>query len=293
VAILPARPKVLFRPPGITRPHLLIPSPTPSWAPSANLVSRSTNSAANPAGKRKQTNNADPDNLTSHDPASEATWADKYRDSNDRHDSYGQTQNWHFVDLEISDPDIKAACFGRLALPPDTLASDGPSKACIVDKINQFAAELKNPKADFEERLFALKVLLHFVGDLHQPLHAADNNDRGGNGVKVWSGSKTRPLRGMWDTELVRALARKPVVLAQVLLMQIMPGQAASWRAGAPKEWAWEVFAMAQQDAYGDPPQSGTQQLDRGYVARAKADVALHLSRAGVRLAHLLNQALK
>jgi hypothetical protein len=93
----------------------------------------------------------------------------------------------------------------------------------------------------------------------------------------------------------VRALARKPGVLVQVLLMQITPAQAASWRAGTPEDWAWEAFATAQEHVYGDPPLSGgeAQQLDPAYGEQAKADVALQLSRAGVRLAHLLNQALK
>ena len=84
---------------------------------------------------------ADPDGLTAHDLASKTTWADKYRDSNSRRDHYEQTQNWHFVDLEINE---KVACFGRAPLPPCTPASNGPAKACIVDKINQFLAELKN-----------------------------------------------------------------------------------------------------------------------------------------------------
>jgi S1/P1 Nuclease len=238
---------------------------------------------------------ADPDSLTPHDLASEATWADKYRDSNNRRDHYEQTQDWHFVDLEINDPDIKVACFGRAALVAGAVASNGPPKACIVDKIDQFLAELRNPKTDFEERLSALKFLLHFVGDLHQPLHAADNHDRGGNGVKVWSGSKALSLHHLWDVEFVRALAGKPGVLAQGLLMQITPAQAATWRAGAAEDWAWEAFAIAQEDVYGDPPLSGgeVQQLDGAYVKKAKADVALQLSRAGVRLAYLLNQALK
>jgi S1/P1 Nuclease len=164
-----------------------------------------------------------------------------------------------------------------------------------VDKINQFAAEPKNPKTDLEERLFAIKFLLHFVGDLHQPLHSADNHDRGGNEVKVSSGSKPLSLHHLWDIEFVHVLARRPAILAQVLLKQITPAQLASWKAGTPEEWAWEAFAIAQEDAYGDPPLSAgqTQQLDSTYVQRAKADVALQLSRAGVRLAHLLSQALK
>jgi S1/P1 Nuclease len=216
-----------------------------------------------PAVKKKITAMlaADPDSLTPHDFASAATWADKCRDSNNRRDHYAQTQNWHFIDLEINDPDIKAACFGRAPLPAGTLASNGPAKAYIVDKINHFAAELKDPKTGFEERLFALKFLLHFVGDLHQPLHTADNNHRGGNRVKVHVGSKDVSLHGVWDAQLVWANAKKPADLARDLLMQITTAQAASWRAGTPEEWAWEAFAMAQEDAYGDPPLLGTQQL--------------------------------
>jgi S1/P1 Nuclease len=64
-----------------------------------------------PAVKAKVTAmlDADPDDLTPHDLASEATWADKYRDSSNRRDHYAQTQNWHFIDLEIDNPDIKTA----------------------------------------------------------------------------------------------------------------------------------------------------------------------------------------
>jgi len=55
---------------------------------------------------------ADPDNLTPHDLPNEATWADKYRDSNHRKDHYDQTRNWHFVDLEITNPDSALADAG-------------------------------------------------------------------------------------------------------------------------------------------------------------------------------------
>jgi hypothetical protein len=117
---------------------------------------------------------ADPDNLTPHDLPGEATWADKFRDMNSRRDHYEQTQNWHFVDLEINDPDMAVARFGRPALPAGTPASNRPSKACVVDKISQFTGELRDPETEFEERLVALKFLLHLVG-LHQPSHTADN----------------------------------------------------------------------------------------------------------------------
>ena len=88
---------------------------------------------------------ADADPLTKHDLADEATWADKYRDMNNRQDHYQQTQNWHFVDIELDHPDLTAACFGRPPLPAATVASNGPAQACVVDKIKQFETEPRAP----------------------------------------------------------------------------------------------------------------------------------------------------
>ena len=126
---------------------------------------------------------ADADTLTAHDIISEATWADRYRDS-DRNGSrqhYEQTWRWHFVNIELADPKLVRACYGHPPLPAGTVASNGPAQACVVDKVEQFAAELADPRTDPEERLVALKFVLHLVGDLHQPLHAADDHDADGN----------------------------------------------------------------------------------------------------------------
>jgi hypothetical protein len=116
---------------------------------------------------------ADTDPLTAHDIASAATWADKVRDANTG-GSRTKTRQWHFVDIEINAPDLDQACFGHPALPAGTLASDGPADDCVIDKIQSFAAELANPATDLEEQIVALKFVLHFVGDMHQPLHASD-----------------------------------------------------------------------------------------------------------------------
>ena len=243
---------------------------------------------------------ADTDNnLTAHDFASEATWADKYRDSNNRRDHYEQTQQWHFVDMEILNADIGKACFGRFPLPAGTLASNGPPMACVVDKAKQFTDELGAPGTDPKERLFALKFLLHFAGDMHQPLHSSDNNDRGGNSVKVSADGiphKSKDeLHGYWDTQFVDAIGGKsPPALAAKSVKQITPDQEMSWSAGSFDEWAMEAFMLSVSDAYGSPPLSKdkAQHLDAAYVARAEKDVAQQLSKAGVRLASVLNKAL-
>jgi hypothetical protein len=82
-----------------------------------------------------------------HDIASEATWADRYRDS-DRNGSrqhYEQTWRWHFVNVELDDPNLDVACFGHPPLRAGTLASNGAARACVVDKIEQFAADSPTP----------------------------------------------------------------------------------------------------------------------------------------------------
>jgi hypothetical protein len=132
---------------------------------------------------------------------------------------------------------------------------------------------------------------------LHQPLHAADNGDAGGNAIKVtvegFDHKARDNLHGFWDVQFVEALGRPPAALAKALLAQITPEQAAEWRQGAIDDWAFEAFDIAYSDGYGEPPLSrdAPQSLDAAYVERAKRDVALQLSRAGVRLAAVLNRA--
>jgi hypothetical protein len=70
---------------------------------------------------------------------------------------------------ELADPNLALACFGYPPLPPAVSASKGPPEACVVDKIDQFAAELGDPATGASEQLLALKFLLHVIGDLHQP----------------------------------------------------------------------------------------------------------------------------
>ena len=130
---------------------------------------------------------ADTDDLTAHDIASEATWADKFGRW-----SHRNTAAWHFVDIELSNPSLDQACFGHPAVPSGQPASAGPAEDCVVDKVQEFADELGNSATSPEEQIVALKFLIHFVGDMHQPLHAADNNDRGGNQKKV-SASASMP----------------------------------------------------------------------------------------------------
>jgi hypothetical protein len=240
----------------------------------------------------------DATDLTAKDIAHEATWADKYRDS-DRDAAkvrYLQTRNWHFVDLELAGVDVNRACFGRPPLPPGTAASNGPADDCVIDKIDEFRAELKDPGTGEPERRLALQFLLHFVGDIHQPLHAADNHDQGGNRDTVSApGIATNNLHHDWDTEFVARLGANENEIAQRLIANIKDSERARWSAGTPEDWALETFAVAKSHAYGLlPPLKSPYhyEITAAYVADATSVTAEQLSKAGVRLAFVLNQAL-
>ena len=95
---------------------------------------------------------ADTDSLTAHDIAAEATWADKLCESGGN-GVRQMTRQWHYIDIEIIAPDLDRACFDHPSVPPGTPASKSPARDCIVDKIQEFPAEVSSPATDPEDRL--------------------------------------------------------------------------------------------------------------------------------------------
>ncbi len=242
---------------------------------------------------------ADTDTLTAHDIADEANWADKFRDSDagTTKIQYRQTRQWHRIDLEIDHPDLDAACFHLHGKPFTTPASEGPADDCIVDKIEAFTEELSSKATPPSERLLALKFLLHFVGDLHQPLHASDNHDQGGSKVQVTaSGSEPGTLHHYWNEDFLDYLGDDPKAIADDLADGIRQSKTFDkMAAGTPVDWAWESYGLARDHAYGKlPPKKpdGSYDLPPDYVTDAIETVRLQLAHAGVRLAVTLNRAL-
>jgi len=226
----------------------------------------------------------DKDGSTGSDFASRATWADEYREK------HKETASWHFVNLELKNPSIDAACRGN--------------RSCIIRQLDRFAAELGDPATPKKERLLAFKMVLHLAGDIHQPLHAADSHDAGGNCEKVstpgavfgsWWTTQTT-LHSFWDTAMVVAIGTNPNKVAMQLRRQITPAQARAWSRGTPTQWALESYGVAKNIAYrfNGPPdcQGGVTPLSPAYIAASKGAVAIQLEKAGVRLAGLLNGTL-
>ena len=235
---------------------------------------------------------SDDDSVTPLDFAGRATWADKYRNT------HRETAAWHFVDIEIDQPNLEDACFGFPALPAGQLASAGPAQDCVVNKIDEFAVELKSPSTPPAERLLALKFLIHFIGDLHQPLHAADHHDRGGNCIGLFppQGAQTN-LHAYWDVSVVEALGHFAAQIAEQLDARLTADEIKDWSQGTPRSWAMDTFEVGRRDVYALPStptceSGGAVSLSPAYLRQAEKDAATQLLKAAVRLAALLNGVL-
>lgn len=254
----------------------------------------------------------DKDNrLTKNDIASEATWADVLRDKSP--EARLGTSGWHVVRFNPDTPDLAAACFGRKPLPSGYPASRGPQDNCVVDKLLQFQAELKNPETSQFQRLAALQFMLNLTGDVNDPLNAIDRGDQGGYCTAVQVGSKP-PVRlsTYWEATLVRQVAGGNAAQAATRVFAAIPPDARSWSEGSPETWARESFEIARSVTYGfgsEPPAQYEFPAKKGqtapcrsvalyrvgpeYETRALAAMKTQLAKSGVRLARLLRDGFK
>lgn len=181
-----------------------------------------------------------------------STWADDYRTL------HKETAQWHYwnIPLEQTRASVGQYC------------DDG----CVVSAIFEQTKNLKDTTKSQEERLHALLFLIHFVGDIHQPLHAEDNLDRGGNCVPIdFLEKHSQPrsqdnhptanyspnLHGIWDTDLVEYVGQiktrnKDSVegFAERLNHRFAPRMAGWKKQPDPVPWALESHRIAREKAY-------------------------------------------
>jgi hypothetical protein len=255
---------------------------------------------------------------TKTDIAGEATWADALREKSA--EGRAATTKWHYVKLDVTNPDMTKACFGKPALPSMAPASHGLQDDCIVDKIEQFAKELRDPATFPGERLMALQFLLNFVGDIHDPLHTIEHNDQEGRCIALLLPGVKTPVRlsAYWDdTLVVEAEGKDPAKAAAEIVAGLTAADVRKWSSGTPADWAQESHNVAKEitysfvkdvpkDAVGSkyafPVRKGENDpcgpvpvysVDSTYRDRALAAVKQQLAKAGVRLAFLLRENLQ
>jgi hypothetical protein len=197
-----------------------------------------------------------------------STWMDEVSADS----TFNYTADWHWVTIETGKN-----------------YSDSPKNpnGDVIMTLERLVMELKSKKLDRKKEIEYVKMIVHLVGDIHQPLHVGCCDDRGGNSVKVkWFRNETN-LHSVWDsnmiddtklsyTELAGALEEPPTeVLTQ-------------WQKASVRDWAAESMTYRKQVyAVGDG------NLSFKYSYKNLDSVKLRLVQAGIRLAGVLNEIYK
>jgi hypothetical protein len=169
------------------------------------------------------------------------------------------TSGWHFIDIPVS-----------LANPTHADVVTACGSACVLTEIDRWGAVLADTTQTTGERLQALSFIVHFIGDLHQPLHSATRgSDAGGNAEQVRIDGGTTSLHHAWDANLVSAINSSPTALAAALSPEIAAAQAEAQT--TPEAWSLQANQFARTIAYAGIPTSTTTTttLSATYIANA------------------------
>ncbi len=202
--------------------------------------------------------------------ADASVWADNIRQY--RHDA----DRLHYVNIPLADT----------AYDP---ARDCPRDQCIIAAIEHDRRVLADGAASPEERAEALRFLVHFMGDLHQPLHVADDGDRGGNSRAVIFLGHPTDLHKVWDGELIDSSGLGQADYVDYLRRRMQSLDLKSLERGTVVDWAMEGHRIAVEYAYRLPADG---RIGRAYLEANRPIIDHALIAGGVRLAKVLNDAL-
>ena len=160
-----------------------------------------------------------------------------------------------------------------------------PQSGDVIVTIQRLVQELKTKKFTNGDEFFTLKLLVHLVGDIHQPLHVGNGTDKGGNEVKLKYFWKSSNLHRVWDSGLIDNQQLSYTEYAESIDFAT-PQQLKDWQATSVLDWAYESMALREQ-VY-NIPEDGN--LSYHYDYDNLATINLRLRQAGIRLAGILNE---
>ena len=243
--------------------------PAFGWGPEGhNLVARLAAAHLTPAAAARVAEILGRDTTM----ASISSWADQIRRER------AATGPWHYVDIQITDKHLD-------------MTRDCPKGDCVIAKIADFRKVVVDPAATPVQRKEALMFLVHFVGDMHQPLHCSDNHDKGGNDVKLKFFDRDSNLHSVWDSGLLGRIGQEEALFARYSA-DLTPKKAKKLGKGSVENWAEQSHKTAVKVTYGKLPKPPVV-IGAEYEKLADPVVTEQIERAGARLAALLNATLK
>jgi nuclease S1 len=191
-----------------------------------------------------------------------STWADEHRNP--------ATAPWHYINFP------RDSC-------TYTPQRDCPDGKCVIEAIARQQEVLKSTAPD-DKRLAALKYLVHFVADVHQPLHAGYAEDRGGNTYQLQAFMRGSNLHALWDTGLIRSTEESPPTMTARLLAARTPAAASDPSIPHAAEESCRLVGTS-----GFYPE---RRVGSDYIQKFLPTMEQRLLLAGARLAAVLNQTL-
>lgn len=205
-------------------------------------------------------------------------WADEIRRER------RETGPWHYVNVPINRDHY------------DSSFCD-PKLGCVVSKVQEMRdllADTSQPKAKRRE---ALRFFVHFLQDMHQPVHVGDRSDRGGNDLQVQFFGRGSNLHRVWDSGLLEHVSDSETVWFDRLKPMLTPEALKSWSKGSVEDWADESFLASKNHAYLDPktgkPLKSGAKLGEPYEEANLPIAEKRLAQSAVRLASVLNGILR
>lgn len=184
---------------------------------------------------------------------------------------YAYTKTWHYKNIDAGVEYDKAPL---------------NNKGDVVTAIGEQIAILSDPVSSREQKVLALKILVHTVGDLHQPMHMGHLSDLGGNKWKVVFFGRDTNLHSIWDGSLMNSGHAWGYKEWQEQLDRLTPEQEAAETAGTVDEWARQTYEIATR-VYDYFPESA--KVSYNEVAAWTPVIELQVLRGGLRLARILN----
>ncbi len=203
-----------------------------------------------------------------------STFSDEVRYDN----AFKYTAPWHYINLP-----------GGLDYNAFVKAVKADTAANVYNALLKMEKEVKNPYNTKEQKIFALKMIIHLVGDLHQPMHVSREEDQGGNKIKLKFQGKDTNLHSLWDSSLIEYNGKTFTEMATAL-DNVNDLKIKEWQADDVTKWLFESYQIANQ-LYTEVEKNP--ELDYTYYPKHSEIYKLRIQKAGIRLAGLLNTLLK
>ncbi|MBT8296420.1 MAG: S1/P1 nuclease [Gramella sp.] len=196
-----------------------------------------------------------------------ANYADDIKSDPD----YRQYGPWHYVNIDPASDEY--------------VLEDASERGDLVQAIRKCISVLKDEDATKEEKRFHLKMLVHFVGDLHQPFHVGHSEDKGGNDIQVRWFNDGSNIHRVWDSEMINFYQMSYTELA-INTKDLSKREVKSLQKGKLLDWVYESRAMAE-DLYAGVENG--EKLGYSYMYEHMPTVLDQLQKGGLRLAKILN----